>query len=85
MSKRWMILLTICLAVFSVAHAESTAKNDGTFGHVVILSEDVGNSTTMTVCGHTDNQKDEPRSKKSKDAYFHIYDELPVKDTDYFG
>lgn len=68
-----------------IVYSYDTAKNDGTFGHVVILSEDVGNSTTMTVCGHTDNQKDEPRSKKAKDAYFHIYDDLPVKSTDYFG
>lgn len=62
-----------------------TKADNGTFGHVVMLTEDVGSSVQMTVCGHTTNQKDQPRDPKDKDAYFHIYDELPIKPTDYFG
>lgn len=68
-----------------IVYTYDTSKNDGTFGHVVILTKDVGSSKQMTVCGHTENQKDQPRSAKTKDAFFHIYDELPVKSTDYFG
>ena len=68
-----------------IVYTYDTSKNDGTFGHVVILTKDVWSSKQMTVCGHTENQKDQPRSAKTKDAFFHIYDELPVKSTDYFG
>lgn len=61
------------------------SSNNGTYSHVVILSKDVGTSTSMIVCGHTQNQKDESREKKNKDLYFHIYDTIPIKSTDYFG
>ena len=56
-----------------------------TYSHVVILSKDVGTSTSMIVCGHTQNQKNEPRDMKSKDLYFHIYDQIPTKSTDRFA
>lgn len=68
-----------------IVYTYDTKKNNGTFGHVVILSEDVGSSSNMIVCGHTLNQRNATRTKKDKDAYFHIYDSLPIKDTDYFG
>lgn len=68
-----------------LVYSYDTNLDNGTFGHVVIIAEDVGNSATMTVCGHTQNQRNADRAPKSKDAYFHIYDYLPVKDTDYFG
>ncbi len=58
--------------------------NDGTFKHVTIISQDVGNSETMIVCGHTTNQKDATRKQITKDGYFHIYDTLPTKDGDYW-
>lgn len=68
-----------------IVYSYDTTADDGTFGHVVMITEDVGSNAQTTVCGHTTNQKDASRSKKAKDAYFHIYDELPVKSTDYFG
>lgn len=68
-----------------IVYTYDTKADNGTFGHVVMLTEDVGSSVQMTVCGHTTNQKDQPRDPKDKDAYFHIYDELPIKPTDYFG
>ena len=61
------------------------SRDNGTYSHVVILSKDVGTSTSMIVCGHTQNQKNEPRDMKSKDLYFHIYDQIPTKSTDRFA
>lgn len=60
-------------------------KKDGSFKHVTIISQDVGNNTKMIVCGHTENQKDAERGVIENDAYFHIYDALPTKEGDYFG
>lgn len=61
------------------------SSNNGSYSHVVILSEDVGKSSSMTVCGHTQNQKSASRAKKNNDLYFHIYDSIPVKSSDRFA
>lgn len=68
-----------------LVYTYDTEQNDGTFGHVVIVTQDVGNSSKMIVCGHTVNQRDAERLPKAKDAYFHIYDTLPTKANDYLG
>ena len=68
-----------------LVYTYDTEQNDGTFGHVVIVTQDVGNSSKMIVCGHTVNQRDAERLPKAKDAYFHIYDTFPTKANDYLG